>query len=51
MKTFLFQFMNSYNSIIYIAFFKTHFEGCSVKDEEGVKLVLEGANCLDDLRM
>jgi hypothetical protein len=35
-KTYLFEFFNSYNSIIYIAFFKSQVEGCLfVEDDQG----------------
>lgn len=47
-KTYLFQFANSFSSLYYIAFIKTHWEGCLVSDGNSKKLVL-GANCMDEL--
>jgi anoctamin-10 len=35
LKTFIFQFINSFNSIFYIAFLKREFEGCLDEDSNG----------------
>ena len=45
-KTFIFQFVNSFNSLCYIAFVKTHVEGCL---DEGHKEPTKGVSCLDEL--
>ena len=49
LKSFLFQFVNSYNALIYIAFIKSYTEGCIVKDSDGNKVKEEGASCMDEL--
>lgn len=48
-KTYLFEFFNSYNSIIYIAFFKQQIEGCLsyVEDAQGVEYKVD---CMYELR-
>jgi hypothetical protein len=48
MKTYVFQFVNSFNSLFYIAFLKTHLEGCIV-DDDGQKVREIGASCMDEL--
>ena len=49
-KSFLFQFVNSYNALIYIAFIKSRVEGCIVKDDvTGAKVKEIGATCMDEL--
>ena len=47
-KTYLFQFVNSFNSLFYIAFLKTNVEGCIVwaGSEKEQKV---GASCMDEL--
>lgn len=45
-KTFIFQFVNSFNSLCYIAFVKTHIEGCIDDDH---KEPTKGVSCLDEL--
>ena len=45
-KTFIFQFVNSFNSLCYIAFIKTNVEGCIDDDH---KEPTKGASCLDEL--
>lgn len=47
-KTYLFQFVNSFSSLYYIAFIKTNWDGCLVDDGKSWKYVL-GANCMDEL--
>ena len=49
-KTFIFQFVNSYNSIIYIAFFKSNIEGCLVQGPDGDKDIVMGGSCLSELQ-
>jgi len=51
MKTFIFQFVNSYNLLIYIAFFKTNVEGCIVYEDDGTWALVNGASCLGELRI
>ena len=48
-KSYLFQFVNSYNALFYIAFIKSYTEGCIVKDSEGKKVKEVGASCMDEL--
>ena len=54
-KTYLFQFVNSFNSLFYIAFIKTHTQGCQVWEEaaEGVLQVdfIIGASCQSELSL
>jgi hypothetical protein len=47
-KTYLFQFVNSFSSLYYIAFIKTHFEGCLVNSGGKKKLEI-GADCMEEL--
>ena len=47
-KSYFFQFVNSFFSLFYIAFFKTSFEGCLV-DENGKKKNVVGADCTQEL--
>ncbi|CAG9311621.1 unnamed protein product [Blepharisma stoltei] len=47
-KTYAFQFANSFNSLFYIAFFKTNWEGCIVKTGNHKERKI-GANCMDEL--
>jgi hypothetical protein len=50
LKSFLFQFVNSYNALIYIAFIKSWTEGCIVKDDAtGDKVKEIGGPCMDEL--
>ena len=35
LKTFIFQFVNSFNSLAYIAFIKTYVEGCLATEPNG----------------
>lgn len=49
LKTFAFQFVNSFNSLCYIAFIKSYFEGCIVTDKDGNKDSVKGASCMDEL--
>ena len=49
LKTFVFQFVNSFNSLAYIAFIKTYVEGCIVNNSEGQKESIKGASCIDEL--
>ncbi|CAG9311107.1 unnamed protein product [Blepharisma stoltei] len=48
-KTYTFQFINSFNSLFYIAFLKTSMEGCIVDDSNGKKVRKVGANCMGEL--
>lgn len=48
MKTYAFQFINSFNSLFYIAFLKTHIEGCIIS-KDGEKVKEKGAICMDEL--
>lgn len=45
-KTFIFQFVNSFNSLCYIAFIKTNVEGCI---DDSHKTPTKGVSCLDEL--
>jgi hypothetical protein len=47
-KTYVFQFVNSFFSLFYIGFFKTMTEGCIVS-ENGQKVRVKGASCMDEL--
>ena len=49
MKRFTFEFVNAYISIFYIAFFKTHIEGCEVKSKDGTVADVKGADCMSEL--
>ena len=49
LKIFAFQFVNSYNSLAYIAFVKTYSEGCLVTNAKGSKELQTGASCMDEL--
>ncbi|OMJ91300.1 hypothetical protein SteCoe_6192 [Stentor coeruleus] len=48
LKVFAFQFVNAYNSLCYIAFAKSYFEGCIVT-EDGKKVKKIGESCMDEL--
>lgn len=47
-KTFVFQFVNSFNALFYIAFLKSRWEGCIV-DNDGEKVREIGASCMNEL--
>ena len=47
-KTYIFQFFNSFNSLYYIAFIKSSWEGCLVT-EGNTKRYVVGANCMNEL--
>lgn len=47
-KSYVFQFVNSFFSLFYIAFFKTRIEGCIVW-EGNVKDRIKGASCMGEL--
>lgn len=47
-KSYLFQFVNSFFSLFYIAFFKTQIEGCLVQESTG-SVRIKGASCTDEL--
>ena len=49
LKTFIFQFVNSFNSLAYTAFIKTYVEGCIVTNTTGHKESIKGASCIDEL--
>lgn len=50
LKTFVFQFVNSFNAIIYIAFIKWYNEGCIGTNPETGKKVLSTENlCMPEL--
>ncbi|GLE06180.1 hypothetical protein PINS_up015391 [Pythium insidiosum] len=48
-KTFLFQFVNSYFSLFYVAFLKNEFEGRFTKTHKACKGYMDG--CMDELMM
>ena len=48
-KTFLFQFVNSFNSLFYIAFFKSNQEGCYDPHDKENPTTTEGASCRAEL--
>lgn len=50
LKTYGFQFVNSFNTLFYIAFVKTHYEGC-FPDSQDTKSLEIGASCLNELHM
>jgi hypothetical protein len=50
LKTYGFQFVNSFNTLFYIAFVKTHYEGCYT-DTQDTKSLTIGASCLNELHM
>jgi hypothetical protein len=47
-KSYVFQFVNSFFSLFYIGFFKSMAEGCIVS-EKGHKIISKGASCMDEL--
>ena len=49
LKIFAFQFVNSFNSLCYIAFIKSYNEGCLVTNSEGKKEEIIGASCMGEL--
>jgi Calcium-activated chloride channel len=49
LKTFVFQFVNSFNSVFYIGFGKTYIEGCSETNSQGQKVNTIGASCMNEL--
>lgn len=49
LKTFVFQFVNSFNSLVYIAFIKSYVEGCIVTNSEGNKESIKGESCIEEL--
>ena len=49
LKTFIFQFVNSFNSLAYIAFIKTYVEGCLATEPNGDRASVIGASCIDEL--
>lgn len=49
LKVFAFQFVNSFNSLIYIAFAKSYYEGCIVTNDNGEKEKIIGASCMNEL--
>ena len=48
-KTFLFQFVNSFNSLFYIAFFKSEEEGCYDPNDSESETTRVGASCRAEL--
>jgi hypothetical protein len=47
LKVFAFQFVNSFNSLVYIAFIKGYVEGCIVTDDSGK--AKKSSNCMEEL--
>ena len=47
LKVFAFQFVNSFNSLVYIAFAKGYTEGCLITDDNGD--IKKGTNCMNEL--
>jgi hypothetical protein len=47
-KTYLFEFINNFNSVFYIAFVKSRLEGCIVDDGQR-KVRKAGASCMNEL--
>jgi anoctamin-10 len=50
-KTFFFQFVNSFNSLFYIAFIKRHEEGCLDDNGSGDLVVSKDNNCFRELNI
>jgi hypothetical protein len=48
LKSFLFQIVNSYASIVYIAFFQSHYEGCYALHFDGTR---QPRSCMFDLQV
>lgn len=49
MKTFIFQFVNSFNSLFYIAFIKRDEEGCIDEDSKGKLILSKDNTCFREL--